>query len=298
MARRLRCPTCDARLPAAEPGTRIRCRDCDTAVRVPADPDPDERPAPKGRTRRRPEPPPPTPGSDDELVALGLDGNPCPSCRRIMARGAVVCVECGFNRKTGKKLRMTVRAVQHQLDPALPVAARAILATVLVLPCVASGLVGLVAPVESGNRAGALAFAGLWSLVWLTMLGSFTRMRAVKDAAGRPTLYVSTWLWFVPVRTQALDLRSYECLYYGYRKGVSDTGKVVFLIITLCLLSTGICPGLIFWWYVFYYETFTLQLGAPGQEQRLSICKGRETRMRAFADRLKEVAGHLSHARA
>lgn len=298
MARRLRCPSCDARLPAAEPGTRVRCHDCDTAVRVPAAPDPDERPARKGRTNRRPEPPPPKPGSDDELVALGLDGDPCPSCRKIMARGAVVCVECGFNRKTGKKLRMKVRAVEHQLDPALPVVARAILAAVLILPCVASGLVGLVGQVESGNRAGLVAFAGLWSLVWLTVLGSFTRMRAVKDTAGRPTLYASTWLWFLPVRTRTLNLRNYECLYYGYQRGVSDTGKAVFLIITLCLLTVGVCPGLIFWLYVFYKETFTLELGSPGRDRRLSICKGNETRMRAFADRLKEVAGHLSHARA
>src|SRR5258707_14510464 len=41
----------------------------------------------------------------------------CPKCKRELAKGAVLCVACGFNLKTGKKLVPVINVSEHAIGP-------------------------------------------------------------------------------------------------------------------------------------------------------------------------------------
>jgi hypothetical protein len=56
-------------------------------------------------------------GGDIEPIGRGKsddDSGKCPNCGTPLADGAVVCIQCGFNRKTGKKLGTEHGEVQSE----------------------------------------------------------------------------------------------------------------------------------------------------------------------------------------
>ncbi len=81
-------PKCRAALKLSKPpapGAKVRCPRCGTSFAAQA-----------------PEP---------ETIGLAAEEvRPCPSCRAPLAPGAVLCVKCGFNLKTGEKLQAPKKA--------------------------------------------------------------------------------------------------------------------------------------------------------------------------------------------
>lgn len=87
------CDSCGTRLKAPEKllGKRIRCK-CGAAVAMPPDPtEPDV--------------------ADLSGLISGITAatSPCPSCGASMDDAAVICVGCGFNKKTGKRIHSAVK---------------------------------------------------------------------------------------------------------------------------------------------------------------------------------------------
>ena len=86
------CPACDQVLEAPEEmtGEAIDCPSCETEITIP--------------------PPAGDPISVISNLALSEDrytepaGNVCPECDATLAEGAVLCVQCGFHLKLGKKI--------------------------------------------------------------------------------------------------------------------------------------------------------------------------------------------------
>ena len=78
------CPNCSRKLRLRDDkaGRQIKCPGCGKALPVPAA------------------------DADEEAYDLA-EAVTCPSCRRGLARGAVVCVECGYDFRTRRKLRTT-----------------------------------------------------------------------------------------------------------------------------------------------------------------------------------------------
>ena len=96
-------------------GRKAKCG-CGAALVVPA-----ERPAAKSMTETAPVVPPtsagPAPVVASELTTPAANGSPdatasaggsCPSCGASLAPNAVLCVNCGYNLKTGKTLSAVV----------------------------------------------------------------------------------------------------------------------------------------------------------------------------------------------
>ncbi len=85
-------------------GKAVKCPGCGNAIRVPA----------AGAAKPQPTPaakPQPTPAIDPSMHELfdeeGFSEEVaavCPSCRREMPPGAVLCTKCGFNKETGERL--------------------------------------------------------------------------------------------------------------------------------------------------------------------------------------------------
>jgi len=74
-------------------GKRVKCPQCGTAVQVLGS-DADDR--------------------SDEAYSLAPT---CPKCKRELAKGAVLCIACGFNLKTGKKLGTVIKESEHPIGP-------------------------------------------------------------------------------------------------------------------------------------------------------------------------------------
>jgi len=85
-------PSCGAslklRLPPP-PGAKVRCPHCQTEF-VPV-------------------PPAPAATKGDVLALAPEEERHCPSCRAPMAAAAVLCIECGFNTRTGEKVKAAKR---------------------------------------------------------------------------------------------------------------------------------------------------------------------------------------------
>src|SRR5688500_552666 len=91
-------PECKTTLKLASappPGKKVRCPRCKTTFVPPAE-----------------AAPPPEP----DAIALAPEaGKTCPHCQAAMAPNAVLCIECGFNLRTGQKLETVKKSAKKRL---------------------------------------------------------------------------------------------------------------------------------------------------------------------------------------
>jgi len=112
-------------------GKTVRCPKCKEPLRIPAAPaaapkaaakQPAKKPAAKPAARQQAQKPAPQQpaqagplgGLDDLFEEGGLTAGPkptCPECGENMSDVAVICVKCGYNRQTGKRLQGDVKYV-------------------------------------------------------------------------------------------------------------------------------------------------------------------------------------------
>ncbi len=93
---RFNCPECDQELEAPEDmtGETVECPSCQTHFEVPA-----SAPAASAAAVNHPA----FTGGDDGQTE-DVQDSACPSCGSEMAPDAVLCVQCGYNVKLGKKI--------------------------------------------------------------------------------------------------------------------------------------------------------------------------------------------------
>jgi hypothetical protein len=249
------------------------------------------------------EPPAPAPAP-----AKGGDDS-CPECGAAMARDAVICLDCGFNRKTGKQLKTVSRRIERTwylggfFEPAVIV--------VFVMLCL--GLAGAAfvaygafteedlgeggpAPeLGAGFVVGAMLVAAGAVLGGMLLLGTFTRIRITRDRGGKPLLFRDRWMIFIPVARSKLDLDEYQVIRLGHKEGGT---QVHLLAMLLLFFLCGLLPGLIFYFLLFRGSTFTLEVVgeheggiAPDVEPEVLYRGPSEAKMRAIGDSLKEIAG-------
>jgi predicted RNA-binding Zn-ribbon protein involved in translation (DUF1610 family) len=237
----------------------------------------------------------------------------CPECGQPMARDAVICLDCGFNRKTGKQLKTVSRRVERTwylggvFEPAVIVV---FVLLILVLGAVAFFGHELLAaaemndggPPEANTAAdlgriiveAVLVVAGV-VLGALLLLGTFTRIRITRDRGGKPLLFRDRWMFFIPVARSTLQLDEYQLIRLGHKEGGA---QIHLLAMLLLLFLCGLLPGLIFYMLLFRGSTFTLEVAgehegglAPEVEPEVLYRGPSEAKMRAIGDSLKEIAG-------
>jgi hypothetical protein len=236
----------------------------------------------------------------------------CPECGRSMARDAIICLDCGFNRKTGKQLKTVSKRVERTwylggvFEPAVVVV---FVLLCLVLATVAyfgyelsagAELADGVAPNMSGADltvnvvvAAVLVVGGI-VLGAALLLGTFTRIRITRDRGGNPLLFRDRWMLFVPVARTTLNLDEYQLIRLGHKEGGT---QIHLLAMLMFLFLCGLLPGLIFYMLLFRGSTFTLEVAgehegglAPDVEPEVLYRGPSEAKMRAIGDSLKEIA--------
>ena len=111
--RRAKCKCGQAiQVPAAPPGSAAGSKppaesEAHPAAKAPAPPPPPRAMAKSPAPAPAPAPAPGAVNSAGPADATGGDSR-CPSCGQPLAAGAVICVGCGFNLKTGKHLSTSI----------------------------------------------------------------------------------------------------------------------------------------------------------------------------------------------
>ena len=92
-------------------GKKVKCPACSNPVRIPGGKAPAAKAAAKPKTKAKPKPEtaaePNVAGLFDEVGYNVEDGSAhrkCPECRAAMSDDAIICIDCGYNENTGKKM--------------------------------------------------------------------------------------------------------------------------------------------------------------------------------------------------
>jgi hypothetical protein len=241
--------------------------------------------------------PSPVPAKSAPLVDIDedSDGDPtysfadkpvkkCPDCRKELAPQATLCPDCGFNLETGEKPPKVYAEVNRFWEAGWPLGRRVkiyLLCQVVVLPLIVLGAF----------------FAGRWSVVlngwfWFTVLlafvlGTFDRLDLSRDRKGRIRL-TKTWRYFFFARSpQVIPLREYE----GVVTGTADKNGMDW-IVCFFLLPLVLLPGILWWYYVIYEDTFQVALTKNHGFPELVLYRGsNRQRPREIATSLHEAAG-------
>jgi hypothetical protein len=211
-----------------------------------------------------------------------------------MAAGAVLCIECGYNTQTGKRLKTVSRRIaRHWYSGGMSLAGR-LVAFVLLL-----GLCGFVlfaisrdAEVEVGVfilvPIAVAALAGL-------LVGTFHKGIVTTDSQGAPLLIKSHWICFIPSGQATLDLTDFRTIRLSHTGG-GDDGGPNFGRAAVGLALFGLA-GLLIGLFARQAATgtFTVEIAGAGGDADVPpqlLYRGRsEKTMRTISDALEQVAG-------
>jgi hypothetical protein len=236
-------------------------------------------------------PPPPYPteySSEDDgkpYYVQGLeDERPCPECRKMIPRDALLCTSCGFNLQTGKKAVQVYEPVDRSWHGGWPLGLR--LGVFLGCQAVIFPLM-LLGAWSHGRIFG-------WFFPWLFftamtafLLGTFDQIHLKRNKKGRVTL-TKTWrLCFIPRPPVEVDVHTYSGVVYGQKHEISWMD----MFILVGLIVSGIIPGLIWFYLVFLRETVYVALAkAHGYPDLILYQGGNQELMREIAETIGDVA--------
>jgi hypothetical protein len=204
-----------------------------------------------------------------------------------MAPGAVVCIQCGFNRQTGKRMQTVSRRMEHHFyTSGLSLRAMAI-AAVLLLVLLAALAWGLSR--DGQTRASRLQLGAALVCLCLVFLslGTTTRLTFTRDSAGKPLLITRRWVLFVPLASSSRDLSEYNTIRFNCRDGLPNAWEYLAVVVLRGVWAMG-----------HKYETYSVEIdasfevdGTPPTVKPVLLYRGTdERRMRKLGELLKEHA--------
>jgi hypothetical protein len=257
------------RPPKAKRGRRGRCPVCGCAWQLPA-----------GPARSAP-PPMPVPPPPDEFAGSTPDddpesGNPyrtadagarrCPGCTKLLGPEVVVCVRCGFDLRTGRKITKEYQPFERSWNSGMPFAARLL----AFLGCQALALVSVgagFAAVDDSPVIKTWTFGLCWLVYTLMtgfLLGTFDHFDLKRYRSGRVDLTRRWRVGFIPWPAWRIDVRDYWSVITGARNPAGMLEWFVFVF----LLGFGLMPALLYWYCAIYKTEYTVALtsfhGQPG----------------------------------
>jgi hypothetical protein len=190
------------------------------------------------------------------------DKDICPGCKKYLHHEDVVCIECGYDRREGRKHRTRHDVLERRWDSGNSLVVRLVLLPLLLAPlCLCmiwNAVVGLLVVVY-----GAVAL--------VLFLGTYYSIRVVRNSRGDPLLYKRWHIAFIPVRPRAVDLRRFDFIELDYSSTSSSTIWMYFALAgVLGAILYRLGPGGRFT----YRETYTLRLSGRRTVKELKIYSG------------------------
>lgn len=196
---------------------------------------------------------------------------------------AVLCIGCGYNLETGKKLKTAHKPFRARWDGDMPMALRMTLFVLFEIMCLPT----LAVPKERlEQHLGAGIGVFCTSLCMAFALGSFTSATLTRDRRGKVALAYTRWLFFIPINRKKYDPRRFHNIAIDFSGGSSESFGLA-IILGLCFF--GVLPAVLYWWLM-YGGHYKVALAREGSDP-LVIYQGRsEARMRDVADTFQRVA--------
>ncbi|MBI1915714.1 MAG: hypothetical protein HYS12_13425 [Planctomycetes bacterium] len=228
--------------------------------------------------KRSPPPGPPKPpkraaqtwtDEDEDSSPYDVSGGPerkCPQCFCVLEPEAVLCVRCGLDLKSGKKLVREYKPITRSWEPVA-------YETRLKLFC-AAVFGGLVLSVLMGILLDAVAFSfGPWFAFVVLMaflLGTFDHIDLVRDKRGHAKL-TRTWrVCFVPRPTTEIDLLQYDAVVTGIS---ADAGCYEWFILWT-LIPFAIVPAVVWWYQVIHKKKYHAALAHSHNYPEVTLYRG------------------------
>jgi hypothetical protein len=235
------------------------------------------------------DPPPIAQALEDEEVSPYLfadrDIPRCPKCLKDMVEGGVVCTACGFNVRTRKKAARTYQPIDRQWETDMSLQQR------LIWLGVGQGAHLLMAFIAVQRGYSAFGFLASWPLfmaILCFVLGTYEKIRLVRDAKGRVQLTKQWRFCFLPLRAEVMDVRGFEGVTTGQWH---DAGFLEWLVFG-SLLFLMIIPALIWWYNAIYRMHFHVALSLDHGYPDVWVYRGRsQEQMNDIADTLVNASG-------
>jgi hypothetical protein len=293
------CPECGGRMQSAV-GKSPHCRRCSaTKIREGVV-------SPKAISAK-PLPPLPTPDPlplDEELrhepLLKGTDEDdgkpyqvpadpdrkiPCPSCKKPVPLGTVVCNHCGFNRHTGETIERTHEPVAKEWETGLAYQTR----ISIFLGLAGTALVAAV--IASIGTDEWLGMAGAWmtgTALLAFVVGSYSRVNLTRNLRGKIRLTKSWRICFIPQAASTIKWRQYEgvAISRNHENGLWDWLTLIFFFMA------GVIPAILWWLYVMEPDEFDVALTRDHGCPALVLYRGRSEAMaKEIATCIRNITG-------
>jgi ribosomal protein L40E len=224
----------------------------------------------------------------DEGAAVGLEGRICPGCKADLPREAVICIHCGFDLRTGKKLaseksrRRPKRRLQRLWDGDMAMTTRIVItAVVLGILLLSAVLIAIEA-----DAIGALVVFVLFAPMVVLGLGTFTRTELTTNTREEPVIRLTRRCCFIVYEQKTHNPRKFDRISLEHQG--EGTGSMVLVFLLLFCLC-GVVPALV---YVFAFSgRFQVALLAEGAEPVVVYRGWSEALMREIGDAIAEGTG-------
>jgi hypothetical protein len=258
------CPSCDAdKMPAATKEEKVWWPSVDTSGGTPEDEE-----------------------DSSPYAVEGGDEVQCPKCCFMLPPGSVLCIRCGYHLKKRKKIVKTYQPIERVWETNLSLATRLTFFVAIEIAALVLGLIGVFwGGADLGVFIGSfLGFTAMTSF----LLGTFDRIYLARDTRGWVRL-VKTWrLCFIPREPKAIDVRDYEGIVTGQHNDVTIWDYGIFF----SLIVSGLIPGLIWWYLVFYKITYHVSLSRDhGFPECLVYSGWSDKQMKEIAYTLRNASG-------
>jgi ribosomal protein L40E len=204
-------------------------------------------------------------------------GAPCPKCFAEMPFKAALCTRCGYNRLTKKKAKRKYTPMHRVWESDRKLADR------LMWMGAAQGFhffMGFVCYWIAGTIMPAIIMWPLMTGLTCFVLGTYDSIELKRDEKGRVELTIQWRTAFVPQEAQKIDVRGYE----GVVSGPWQTIGFLEWFVFLSLLTWGIVPGLVWYYFAMHLPHYSVALAENHGQATVYVYRGRS------AEQMNDIA--------
>ena len=210
--------------------------------------------------------------NEDDGKAYAMPGGvdfPCPGCSDLLPQGTILCTRCGFDLRTGKKKKTTVKPVSLHYGPKFSATNRIILWGIMGLP--------LVLPYIFGWVPLAVNTFFLTLFAWILMafiLGTWGELSVERKANGRTLFTRAIRVGFVPLLPQTFTSDKF----IGMKAELRGEVTLIDYIVMVAMFGMLILPGIIFYFTVFMRPEYAIILTGEHGMSLEQIYRSRDTK--------------------
>jgi predicted RNA-binding Zn-ribbon protein involved in translation (DUF1610 family) len=210
----------------------------------------------------------------------------CPGCKKQLSADVVLCPSCGFDRNTGKKTTKVYEPLERQWEAGWPLRRRV---TVFVAADVIAVLTGgLATYLNEGDVSLLLIALVFFNGMLAFLLGTYNQLYVSRNERGKVKLRKTWRICFIPQTPINYDLRHFEGIVTGQTRDVDIWDWLMLFL----LLLWGIAPGIIWWYYGVFLDSFFVALSKDHGYPAEMLYRGwSKERMEEIAHAVRDATG-------